>query len=58
MHINRVGPDISVLSDQLEVPGIGFLPVNAFVLQAAEPVVVVDGGRVPAGAFGPFDAPV
>jgi Metallo-beta-lactamase superfamily len=51
MHINRVGPDISVLSDQLEVPGIGFLPVNAFVLQAAEPVVVDTGLSLPDRGF-------
>jgi glyoxylase-like metal-dependent hydrolase (beta-lactamase superfamily II) len=43
MHVNRVSTDISVVSDQLQVPGIGYLPVNAFVLQAAEPVVVDTG---------------
>jgi hypothetical protein len=40
MHIHRLGHDVSVLSDQLPAPGIGFVPVNAFVLHAAEPVVV------------------
>jgi len=28
MHIYRAHPDISVLADYLEVPGIGFLPVG------------------------------
>jgi hypothetical protein len=43
MQTYRVGPDVTVLNDQLEVPGIGFLPVNAFVIHAAEPVVIDTG---------------
>jgi hypothetical protein len=43
MHIFRPVPAVSVLSDPLEVPGIGHLPVNAFVLHAAQPVVVDTG---------------
>jgi hypothetical protein len=56
VNINRITPDVTVLADQLEVPGIGFLPVNAFVLHAAEPVVVDTGlsltGRGFLGALG------
>jgi hypothetical protein len=51
MDINRIGRDIDVLSDQLEVPGIGFMPVNAFVLHAAEPVVVDTGLSLPGRGF-------
>ena len=51
MEIHRVGRDISVLNDQLQVPGIGYLPVNAFVLQAAEPVVVDTGLSLPDRGF-------
>ncbi|MGN6793051.1 MAG: MBL fold metallo-hydrolase [Streptosporangiaceae bacterium] len=40
-------PDVSVLNDYLEVPGLGFLPVNAFVIHAAEPVVVDTGLGLP-----------
>jgi glyoxylase-like metal-dependent hydrolase (beta-lactamase superfamily II) len=40
MHTYRFTAHVSVLNDHLEVPGIGFLPVNAFVLHAREPVVV------------------
>ncbi|MFC8041961.1 MBL fold metallo-hydrolase [Nocardia sp. NPDC057353] len=43
MQINRIGRDISVLADCQEVPGIGFVPVNAFVLHATEPVVIDTG---------------
>ena len=36
-------PGVTVLSDPQEVPGVGWLPVHAFVLHAAEPVVVDTG---------------
>ncbi|MGY1722029.1 MBL fold metallo-hydrolase [Blastococcus sp. SYSU DS0533] len=36
-------PGVTVLSDPQEVPGIGWLPVHAFVLAAQEPVVVDTG---------------
>lgn len=51
MNVNRIGRDISVLADQLEVPGLGFLPVNAFVLHASEPVVVDTGLSLPGRGF-------
>ncbi|MCQ4117834.1 MBL fold metallo-hydrolase [Rhodococcus tibetensis] len=51
MRINRIRPDIVVLSDELEVPGIGHLPVNAYVLRAAEPVVVDTGLSLPGRGF-------
>jgi hypothetical protein len=43
VHTFRPVPDVTVMSDPLEVPGIGHLPVNAFVLHATEPVVVDTG---------------
>jgi glyoxylase-like metal-dependent hydrolase (beta-lactamase superfamily II) len=46
MRTHRIG-DVTVLSDQLEVPGLGFLPVNAFVLHAREPVVIDTGLSLP-----------
>jgi glyoxylase-like metal-dependent hydrolase (beta-lactamase superfamily II) len=47
MRTHRVGDDVTVLSDCLEVPGIGVLPVNAFLLHASEPVVVDTGLGLP-----------
>ena len=47
MKSYRASTDISVLNDYLEVPGLGFLPVNAFVIHAAEPVVVDTGLGLP-----------
>ncbi len=44
MHSYRAHRDVTVLNDHLEVPGLGYLAVNAFVLHAAQPVVV-DTGR-------------
>ena len=42
MHTHRIG-DVTVLSDCADVPGLGFLPVNAFVLHAEQPVVIDTG---------------
>ena len=47
MQTYRAHSDVSVLSDQLEVPGLGFLPVNAFVIHAAQPVVADTGLGLP-----------
>jgi glyoxylase-like metal-dependent hydrolase (beta-lactamase superfamily II) len=47
MNTHRIGEDVTVLSDHLEIPGLGFLPVNAFVLHAQEPVVVDAGLGLP-----------
>lgn len=43
MHTSRPSSDVVVLHDVAEIPGLGFLPVNAFLLQAAEPVLVDTG---------------
>lgn len=42
-HATRINKDVSVIHDTAEVPGLGFLPVNAFVLHAQEPLVVDTG---------------
>jgi len=36
-------PGVTVLADAVEIPGLGHLPVNAFVLHAAQPVLVDTG---------------
>ncbi|MFF8610589.1 MBL fold metallo-hydrolase [Streptomyces sp. NPDC015346] len=43
MDTHKVGSDTTVLADSLEAPGIGHVPVNAYVLTAKEPVVVDTG---------------
>jgi glyoxylase-like metal-dependent hydrolase (beta-lactamase superfamily II) len=47
MHTYRINEHVTVLNDRLEVPGIGFLQINAFVLHAREPVVVDTGLSLP-----------
>ena len=47
MHTLHPAPGVTVLSDSLEVPGLGHLPVTASVVHAAEPVVVDTGLGLP-----------
>lgn len=43
MRTLQAGEDVTVLADTAEIPGLGFLPVNAFVIHADEPVVIDTG---------------
>jgi hypothetical protein len=43
MRVHRIN-DISIIRDEVQIPALGVLPVNAFVLHAHEPVLV-DTGR-------------
>jgi glyoxylase-like metal-dependent hydrolase (beta-lactamase superfamily II) len=43
MHSFATTDEITVLHDSVEVPGLGHLPVNAFLLRAAQPVLVDAG---------------
>lgn len=54
MRTHRPAPDVTALSDVAEIPGLGFLPVNAYVLHAAEPVLIDTG--LPAGRAEFLDA--
>ncbi|WP_068269281.1 MBL fold metallo-hydrolase [Aldersonia kunmingensis] len=47
MNIHRLGNDVTVLNDQFEIPALGHLPINAFVLHAEQPVVVDTGVGTP-----------
>jgi hypothetical protein len=47
MYSYRPHPEVTVLHDQLEIPGLGFLPVNSFVLHAEQPVVLDTGLCLP-----------
>ena len=47
MNTYRIGSDVTVLNDHFEIPGIGFLAINAFVLHAREPVVIDPGLGLP-----------
>ena len=47
----RAAPDIDVLTSSFPVPGFGLIPINAFVLHAAEPVLVDTGAVVESDEF-------
>ena len=51
MQSHRLNSDVTVINDHLPVPTIGFLPVNAFVLHAEQPVVVDTGVMLPERGF-------
>jgi len=45
--------DIDVLTSSFEVPGLGLVPINAFVLKGTEPILVDTGAGVHAAEFMP-----
>ena len=47
----KASPDIDVLTSNFPVPGFGLIPINAFVLHAAEPVLVDTGAVVESDEF-------
>ena len=48
METYRPAPDIDVITSNIPVPGFGLIPVNAFVLHGAEPLLVDTGAIVEA----------
>jgi hypothetical protein len=47
----QAGPDIYVVPGYFPIPGMGFLPVNAFVIKAKEPVLVDTGMGIESEEF-------
>jgi glyoxylase-like metal-dependent hydrolase (beta-lactamase superfamily II) len=43
IHVSSPADDVVVLTDIKEIPGLGFLPVNAYVVQAEQPLLVDSG---------------
>lgn len=50
MRVQRLG-DVSAIRDEVEVPGLGVLPINAFVLHAEQPMLIDTGRPVKQKAF-------
>ena len=42
----RAAPDIDVLTTVHEIPGLGFIPINAFLLHGSSPILVETGAVV------------
>lgn len=51
MHVTQPAPDVRGLVDGAEIPGLGHLPINAFVLHAEQPVLVDTGQPASRDAF-------
>lgn len=51
MHVHRLPGDIAVLADQAPVPGLGTLPVNAFVVGRQDSLVIDSGLSTPNTGF-------
>ena len=47
MQVSSPATDVVALSDAAPIPGLGFLPVNAYVVHAEQPVLVDSRRRVP-----------
>ena len=47
----KAAPDIDVVTTNFPVPGLGLVPINAFVLHGAEPVLVDTGTVVQSEEF-------
>jgi len=47
----KAAADIDVITSNFPVPGMGLVPINAFVLHGAEPVLVDTGAVVESGEF-------
>ena len=43
IHVSSPGDDVVALADVLPIPGLGFLPVNAYLVQAEQPLLVDSG---------------
>src|SRR3954468_5046697 len=50
MLVQRLG-DITALRDKAEIPGLGVLPINAFVLHAEQPMLIDTGMPVNKAEF-------
>src|SRR5438309_1481873 len=50
MRTQRIN-DVTAIRDEVEIPGLGALPINAFVLHAQQPVLVDTGRPVERQAF-------
>ncbi|GAB88785.1 MBL fold metallo-hydrolase [Gordonia rhizosphera] len=47
----QAAPGIDVISSHTAIPGLGFVPINAFVLHGAEPILVDAGAMVDRDEF-------
>jgi flavorubredoxin len=51
MQTYRPAPDVHVITSSYPLPGLGFVPINAFVIDGAEPVLIDAGAVVESAQF-------
>ena len=51
MNTYQAAPDIEVITTNFPIPGMGFVPVNAFVIKGTEPILVDTGTVVESPDF-------
>jgi glyoxylase-like metal-dependent hydrolase (beta-lactamase superfamily II) len=51
MHVSAPAPDVLALTDAAPIPGLGFLPVNAYLLHAQQPMLIDTGLPTSQSAF-------
>ena len=51
VHSYKAASDIEVLTSNFPIPGYGQVPINAFVIQGSEPILVDTGTVVESGEF-------
>ena len=51
MHTRPLSADVTAIQDCIEIPGLGVLPVNAFFLHAAQPLLIDSGLPTARGGF-------
>ena len=47
----QAAPDIEVLTSNFPIPGYGLVPINAFVIQGSEPILVETGAAIESAEF-------
>jgi hypothetical protein len=53
METYKAATDIEVITSNFPLPGFGFVPINAFVIKGAEPILVDTGSGVQSAEFMP-----
>ena len=53
MDSYKATPDIDVITSNFPIPGLGFVPVNAFVIKGSEPILVDTGTMIETADFMP-----
>jgi flavorubredoxin len=51
MNTYKPAPDVQTITSNFPIPGFGYVPINAFVIKGAEPVLVDTGAMIEGAQF-------